>query len=178
MLSFGAAAKLTRFLGGGLNIGLIPTVRLSLYGEAVLSYQQYDIYGRLFPFGGAFFVGAGAGYATIEGSFTNSYDVPGLPSPVAATSEGSVRTMVLTPVIGLQHTFGPGLTLGADAGVQIPIAPSEISVSTRVGSLPAGVPPAAADPYITANNERVRDTLESIGRTILPTFNLRIGWLL
>jgi hypothetical protein len=177
VLSFGGAAKLTRFLGGGLNIGLIPTVRISLYGEAVLSYQQYDIYGRLFPFGGAFFVGAGAGYVTVEGSFTNRYDIPptpGLPSQVEVISEGSVRTMVLTPVIGLQHTFGPGLTLGADAGAQIPIAPSEITVSTRVPSLPAQV----TDPYVAPNNERVRDTLESIGRTILPTFNLRIGWLL
>ena len=114
-----------------MNIGLIPTIRISLYGEAELSYQEYDIYGRLFPFGTMFFVGAGAGYATMTGSFKSSYDVrayqnlaPGLPDRLFVESRGSVRTLVLTPQIGLQQTWGSGFTLGIDLGLQIPLAPS------------------------------------------------------
>ena len=34
------------------------------------------------------------------------------------------------------------------------------------------------DPYITGNDQKVRDSLEKVGRTIIPTFNFRIGWLL
>jgi hypothetical protein len=180
VLSFGGAIKLTRYFGAGLNIGLIPTIRISLYGEAELSYQEYDIYGRIFPFGGMFFVGAGVGYATIAGSLRSSYDLRaypnlGLPPEVSIESEASVRTLVLTPQIGLQHTFGSGLTLGIDAGAQIPLAPSEIEFETR---LPSWVPQPVIDQYVEPNNQKVRDTLDTIGRAIVPTLNLRVGFLL
>jgi hypothetical protein len=180
ILSFGPAIKLTRYLGGGLNIGLIPTIRLSMYGEAKLAYQEYDIYGRLFPFGGMFFVGAGAGYATITGSFRSSHDisayqVPGLPDELVVESKASVRTLVLTPQIGLQHTFGSGLTLGIDGGLQVPLAPSEIEFNT---ALPPEVPQEIIEQFVEPNNQKVRDTLENVGRAIIPTLNLRIGWLL
>jgi hypothetical protein len=182
VLSFGGAIKLTRYLGAGLNVGLIPTIKISLYGDAKLSYQEYDIYGRLFPFGGMFFVGAGVGYATITGSFKSSHDVrayqsvaPDLPDTLVVESKGSVRTLVLTPQIGLQKTFGSGFTLGIDAGLQVPLAPSEIHFSTQ---LPPEVPQEVIDKYVKPNQEKVRDTLETIGRATVPTLNLRIGWLL
>jgi hypothetical protein len=182
VLSFGGAIKLTRYFGAGLNIGLIPTIRISLYGEAELSYQEYDIYGRIFPFGGMFFVGAGVGYATIAGSLRSTYDIgPYLPpnSPLSrelsVESEASVRTLVLTPQLGLQHTFGSGLTLGIDVGAQIPLAPSEIEFETR---LPSQIPQPVIDQFVEPNNQKVRDTLDTIGRAIVPTLNLRVGFLL
>jgi hypothetical protein len=126
-----------------VNIGLIPAIRLAMYGEAELSYQEYDAYGRIFPFGGAFFAGAGVGYAHVAGSFKASYDIsnvaipnlpPGttLPPSLFVGSEASVRTLVLIPTIGLLHTFGSGFTIGIDAGAQIPIAPSETRFETSV----------------------------------------------
>jgi hypothetical protein len=182
LMSFGGAIKLTRYLGAGLNVGLIPKVQLDYYGEATLSYQEYDIYGRIFPTGGAFFFGAGAGYATVAGTFTNRFDVsmyqalaPGLPSPLDVTSEGSVRTLVLTPQVGMQHTFSVGFTIGIDAGAQIPIAPSETDYSTRV---PASVPQPVIDQFVTPNDRKVEETLDTIGRTVIPTFNVHVGWLL
>src|SRR5581483_5277603 len=63
LLSFGGLIKVTRYFGAGLNVGLIPAVKLSFYGDADLSYQHYEIYGRVFPFGGSFLLGAGVGYA-------------------------------------------------------------------------------------------------------------------
>ncbi len=74
LLSFGGLLKLTRYLGGGINIGLIPTVRVKYYGQATLLYQEYDIYGRLFPFGGGFFLGAGVGYEVVKGTMSDSMD--------------------------------------------------------------------------------------------------------
>ena len=157
-------------------------MQLDYYGEATLSYQEYDVYGRIFPTGGAFFFGAGAGYATVAGTFTSRYDVsmyqalaPGLPRSLEVASEGSVRTLVLTPQIGLQHTFKVGFTIGIDAGAQIPIAPSETDYSTRV---PASVPQPVIDQFVTPNDRKVEETLDTIGRTVIPTFNLRVGWLL
>jgi hypothetical protein len=181
VIGFGLAMKITSFFGAGVNIGLIPAVTVPLYGEAELSYQVYDVYGRLFPFGGAFFLGAGVGFANIHGTFTNRYDVtalqgqvPGLPNPLVVTSEGSVRTMVLTPSVGLQHTFASGFTLGVDAGAQIPIAPSDTTFETAV---PPSVPPALVSRYVTPNDETVRESLDTMGRQVLPTLNIRIGWL-
>lgn len=182
VVSFGGAIKLTRYFGAGVNVGLIPTIKIALYGDAKLSYQEYDVYGRLFPFGGMFFVGAGVGYATITGSFKSSYDVrpyqviaPQLPDTLAVESIGSVRTLVLTPQIGVQHTFGSGFTLGFDVGLQVPLAPSDVHFDTR---LPPGVPQEVIDKYVEPNDQKVRDTLETIGRATVPTLNLRVGWFL
>ncbi len=190
LLSIGGLLKLTSYLGGGVNVGLIPSTRISYYGEAKLSYQEYDVYGRLFPFGGGFFLGAGVGYATIKGSLKSSYDTSGylgtlpsglaIPNPLTYESQGSVKTMVLTPQIGYFYTTGFGFSLGLDLGAQVPIAPSKISYNSQL-SLPANTPQPIQDAiqtqYIDPNDKKVYDTLHAIGRTILPTFNLRVGWL-
>lgn len=184
LLSFGGTIKLTRFLGGGLNIGLIPTLRLSLYGDATLSYQEVDVYGRIYPFGGSLFLGAGVGYATVKGSLASRIEATayakqlmdlGLSSTLDYRSDASVRTLVLTPQIGFLKTFGSGFSVGMDVGAQIPIAPSEIHFESRATSdLPQGL----VDQYLAPNDQKVRDTLEEIGRTSIPTVNLRFGWLL
>ena len=187
LVSFGATAKVTPYVGVGLNIGLIPTIKISYYGEATLAYRECDIYGRIHPFGGAFFVGAGVGYVTITGTLTDMFNAPiAVPIPgqaasstsIAIFNEASVHTMVLTPQIGLFHTFGSGFSLGADFGVQIPIAPSDVSVSTQVRTdLPASLVDKYTQ-YVKANDQKVLDTLEKIGRSPIPTFSVRIGWLL
>jgi hypothetical protein len=182
IVSFGGMIKLTRYFGAGVNVGLIPSIKLSLYGDAQLSYQEYDLYARIFPLGGMLFLGAGVGYATMKGSFKSSYDVsalqslaPTLPNPLSVESQGSVRTLVLTPTIGLLHTFSSGFTLGVDLGAQIPIAPSATHYSTN---LPPSLPAAIETQYVQPNDKKVQDTIDKVGRTILPTVNVRLGWLL
>ena len=157
-------------------------MKLSLYGDATLSYREYDVYARWYPLGGPVFVGVGVGYATIRGTLTNHYNVsayqdivPDLPASLDVTSRASVRTKVLTPQLGLLHRFDIGLSLGIDIGAQVPIRPSEIRVTTDV---PDGVPPGVVDAYIAPNDQKVYDTLQKVGRTTVPTINVRIGWLL
>src|SRR5512145_85664 len=114
ILNFGALLKVTPYFGAGINVGMIPEIRLSYYGEATLAYREYDIFGRIFPFGGGLFVGVGVGYATAKGSFVDRFDTtpyasqvpPGISVPATLTysSHGSVRTMVLTPQIGYFYT--------------------------------------------------------------------------
>jgi hypothetical protein len=184
LLSFGGTIKLTRFLGGGLNFGLIPTMRIPYYGDATLAYTEVDVYARIYPFGGSFFLGTGVGYATVNGTMDSRFDAReyaaqlallGLSSTVHYQSEASVRTMVLTPQIGFLTTFGSGFSAGFDVGAQVPIAPSRIEFTSRVNSQ---LPPALVEQYLVPNDQKVRDTLEKIGRTPIPTINLRIGWLL
>jgi hypothetical protein len=180
VFSFGGTLKLTRFLGAGVNIGLIPKVQLSYYGDATLSYQHYDIYGRVYPFGGGFFLSGGAGYATVEGTLASSYNgpVPGFGSATANyNGKGSVRTLMLTTLIGYFYTTSIGFSFGVDAGAQIPIAPSQIHFSSELEP-PALLGFQEVKDYKDKADQSIRDTLEKIGRTTLPTINLRIGWIL
>jgi hypothetical protein len=175
LVSLGGQMKLTRFLGLGVNVGLIPTVKISFYGQAKLSYQEYDAYARIYPFGGGFFLGTGVGYETMKGSISQTVDVPamqGFPAQqVSLSSAASVRSLILTPQIGYFYTTGPGFSIGLDVGAQVPIAPSDTTFSTTI---PANVPQELADPTI---NE-VKGTLKKVGQQVVPTFNFRIGWLL
>jgi hypothetical protein len=190
LFSFGGLLKVTNYFGAGVNVGIIPSLRISLYGQASLSYHEYDIYGRIFPFGGGFFLGAGVGYATIEGTLKKTFDtlrysglLPAniaIPDQVTYESRGSVETMVLTPEIGYFYTTRIGFSIGVDLGAQIPIAPSDTRYDSSL-PLPAGTPQAVVDQvqhdYVEPNDKKVEDTLHTIGRTPLPTINVRIGWL-
>jgi hypothetical protein len=188
VLNLGGTIKLTPYFGAGINVGLIPSIHLSLYGDATVSYQEYDLYGHIHPFGGSFFFGAAVGYATMSGTFNQTYNATDFmlpatifPTSVTVNSQASVRTLVLTPQIGFLHTFGSGFSLGIDAGLQMPLAPSQIKYTTQVS--PASVQTACSQvPECkqdeSTSEDKVRGTLNTIGRTMLPTFNLRIGWLL
>jgi hypothetical protein len=182
VLSFGAVLKITRYIDGGIVWGHIPTMKVSLYGDAQINYNHFDVFGRIYPTGGAFFLGAGVGYKTVSGTLTNTvslatlpFPVPGLPKQIDVMSEGSVHTMILTPRLGLFKMWKVGFCLGLDAGLQIPIAPSDVSFSTQV---PASIPAPIVAQYVTPNDQKVSDTLQRVGRAVLPEVNLRIGWLL
>jgi hypothetical protein len=174
--NFGAQLKLTRFVGIGVNVGLIPTVRIKFYGEAAQKYQEYDLYGHIYPFGGSFFLGAGVGYAQIDGTIVQHVSVPDFSTDV--TSDATVRTMVLTPQVGFLKIFPVGFALGLAVGAQIPIAPSQVEFNTAAPGLPPALAEIIQREYINPNDEKVRETLEKIGRTPLPTMSLKIGWFL
>ncbi len=187
LLSFGGLLKLTKYLGGGINIGVIPTVHLSYYGKATLFYQEYDVFGRIFPFGGGFFVGAGAGYEVVKGTMRDSIDTTAYQSPLLSIgnplvyeSSGTVKTMVLTPQIGYFYTTSIGFSLGVDIGAQVPIAPSEVKYNSQLAGAPT-TPQALVEQFNSMrdrNDQNVKDSLQKVGRTPLPTINVRIGWLL
>jgi hypothetical protein len=181
LLSLGGTLKLTPYLGGGVNVGLIPKVAVDYYGQATLSYHEYDVYGRLYPFGGAFFLGAGVGYENVQATLKKTYDlqrypelVPGLPASFEYESAASVRTLVLTPQIGFLKTFGSGFSVGLDLGAQVPIAPSEVDFTTAA---PPEFSQQVVDEVTAPHDQEVINTLERIGRTPIPTFNFRLGWL-
>lgn len=173
LIDIGGMVKLTKYFGAGINFGLVPEIEFSYYGDATVSYQSYDAFGHIHPFGGGFFLGARIGYAAIEGSYASDIRVSsgGFSGTLTYDSRAKVKTMVLTPELGYLVTFDSGFTFGVDFGAQIPVAPSRIRFEDQVRTdLPvdAGL----------ENDEKVRDTLERVGRTVLPTAHLRIGWML
>ncbi|MEI9941142.1 MAG: hypothetical protein WDO69_28325 [Pseudomonadota bacterium] len=181
--NFGAQLKLTRFVGVGVNVGLIPTVKIRYYGDAAEKYREYDAYAHVYPFGGSFFFGTGVGYAKIDGTLVNRFNLAdlnqqGISGSVDVTSSASVRTLVLTPQLGFLKIFDVGFAIGVDLGAQIPIAPSEVKFNTVAPGVPSAIADTVQKTYITPNDEKVRSTLNTVGRTPLPTFNLKIGWFL
>ncbi|HYP99310.1 MAG TPA: hypothetical protein VER96_11630 [Polyangiaceae bacterium] len=182
IMNFGAQLKLTRFFGAGVNVGLIPTVKINYYGEAQQQYQEYDVYGHIYPFGGSFFLGAGVGYAQIDGILVSHFNLSALNAGVSGNvdvmGDATVRTLVLTPQLGFLKIFDVGFAIGFDVGAQIPIAPSQVDFHTTTVGLQPPYDNAVQTTFIDPNEAKVRHTLDTVGRTPLPTFNLKIGWFL
>ena len=181
LFSFGGEIKLTRYFGAGVNVGIIPAVHFSYYGDATVSYEDYGAFAHLHPLGGGFLLGAQLGYALVKGTYddsadTSKYAALGAPKSLDMHAEGTVETLVLTPVIGYVYTWRAGFTFGFDVGAQIPVASSRVEVKDEVhgGSLPTEV----VESYLAPNRQKVRETLEKVGQTVLPAFHFRIGWLL
>jgi hypothetical protein len=181
-LSIGGAIKLTKFFGAGINYGIIPEVQFAYYGDATVRYQGVDIYGHVHPFGGGFFMGAAVGYAHARGTYKEEFENPLDPNSASFpyTSEATMQTLVLTPELGYFFTFKSGFTMGVEAGLQIPIAPSEIHFKSRV-NYPSGwsdeLKQVIETQYVEPTDARVESTLDKVGQTILPTLGIKMGWL-
>ncbi|HVR19825.1 MAG TPA: hypothetical protein VMS65_09015, partial [Polyangiaceae bacterium] len=151
---------------------------------ATVKYQGVNLYGHIHPFGGGFFLGAAIGYAHVTGTYAEVFDVSGyagqfppgvnVPAELPYTSEATVHMLVLTPELGYFYTFKGGFTVGVDAGIQIPVAPSEIEFKSHVDPR---IPAQVVDQYVTPTDERVASTLEKLGQTMLPTIGIKMGWL-
>jgi hypothetical protein len=111
---------------------------------------------RVFPFAGSFFVGSGFGRQSFKSSVTQSTTLGNYNGSVA------VGTTYAAPRVGYLWTFGPGVVLGVDAGVQL-----KLSSDAQV-SLPSGAPPE-----MRAQADRVVDVF---GHYPLPSMHLRVGW--
>jgi hypothetical protein len=183
LINVGGMIKLTRYVAAGISIGIAPDVSFAYYGDATVSYHCYQIYGRVHPLGGGLFLGAAVGYALASGTAEQQVDVPavirmvypGLDPTVTLRSEGSAETLVLTPELGYFYTFKSGFSLGVSAGLQIPIAPSDVHFEQNVN---ADIPDELVDEYLGPTSSAVKDSLERMSQSILPTIGLSIGWLL
>jgi hypothetical protein len=144
--------KIDDFLSVGAEYGVLPSITVDGVQTNLWSFAGDA---RVFPFRNAFFIGLRAGRQHVGASTTvNVESVGSLPETLALDS------WFLNPRIGLLWTGSSGLTVGAELGIQIPIA------SGVTSSLPLALAPDA---------ERTASTL---GKTVLPTINLlQIGML-
>lgn len=174
LMNFGITTKITPYMGLGVTLGLIPTVKVPLYGEATIAYQEYDAYLRVYPFGGGFFLGSGIGYAKATGSWSQNVNTPAAygisAQQLSLSSEASVKAMVITPKIGYLYTADSGFLVGIDLGAQIPVSPSQTNLTTN---LPASLPAS----YTLEATSQVNNTLARIGQQVIPTLNVNLGWM-
>jgi hypothetical protein len=154
-LSIAAMVRLRKTVAVGLEYSLLPKI-----STADVSTTFYALAGdvRVFPFRNAFFVGLGAGHQHL-----------GATASVGVAQLGSIGggvtadTWFVNPRLGFLWTYKWGLTLGLDAGVQIPVATSFTNTI----------------PSLLSARQEATDLAHLFGKDVLPTVDLlRIGLVL
>lgn len=176
LVNFGLTAKVTPYLGFGAGMGVVPKLSIPVYGQATIAYTEYDVYARVYPFGGGFFVGSGVGYEKFKGTLSRTMNLSYSTSQgsytqdVSFATEAAVGVLIVTPHLGYLHTFDSGFLLGFEAGALIPVQASEVEVTN---TLPAEVPATTA----ASLKREQEDALRQAGSQVLPSVMFRTGWL-
>lgn len=139
--------KIERRVALGFEYGALPPTTIGGV-HAILYALSGDA--RIFPLDGPLFVGARLGRQHLAADATVR-----VPQYGTFAGSASVDTWFVNPRIGVLWTSSAGITLGVDAGLQIPL-------SSRGSSTLAGT---GAGTVATA-------TLDAIGQSLLPTIDL------
>lgn len=160
-LALEAFGKVERLIGLGLEYSFLPTITV-LGADVRFKAAAADL--RVFPFRGAFFIGARVGRQWLDASRSISVARYG-----SFTETMEAATWFVNPRIGFLHTFDSGVTVGIDAGVQLPIQPTyeRAGPATELG---------------LGNPNNINQTLASVagalGNNVTPTIDLlRLGFL-
>lgn len=152
--------KIERLVGLGVEYSVLPTLSVS---GVETSFHAIAFDGRVFPFKNAFFVGLRVGRQHLGGD-----------AQITVQGFGAVREAVsadstfINPRVGFLWTWEPGITLGIDVGVQIPVAYSATST----------IPQSALPASVTVDDNIMRVT-NTVGKYALPTVDLlKVGFLL
>jgi hypothetical protein len=109
-------AKIERLVGVGFEYSFLP--RMSVF-NADTGFKAFAVDLRVFPFRGAFFIGVRTGRQWLDAKATLTAGQFG-----EFTESMAAATWFFNPRAGVLYTFQSGITLGIDAGVQVPINPS------------------------------------------------------
>ena len=157
-LALEGLVRVERLIGAGVEYSLLPAIEIS-GARASLWALAGDL--RVFPFRDAFFVGLRAGYQQMAASATVTVDGVG-----SAAVAAEVATTFINPRVGFLWTWEPGIALGVDAGVQLPLG-SE--VTTDMPSYATG----------TIVGDELIEIAHDLGQTTVPTIDLlRIGFMI
>lgn len=155
-LAIEGVLKIERTVMLGVEYSALPQITVS-QASASCSALAADL--RVFPLRGPFFVGLRGGKQHIDASATVSaygYSVP---------ASLSADTVFINPRLGFLWTWEPGISLGIDAGVQIPLSTSTAS------SLPS-----TSNAYAAEAEKSAKQSIESVaglvGNAVLPTVDL------
>jgi hypothetical protein len=130
-LRFGVFGKWLGVLGAGAAFSFLPSTTVPVL-DAQLVRASGEAFLRVHPFQGAFFLGVAGGYAQTKGTMiqqvTYFHQAQGIETHAYANA------VYVAPQLGFQWMLPLGLTVGFDAGVQIPVATHEPTFdATRYG---------------------------------------------
>lgn len=152
--------KLERTVALGVEYSALPQMTIS---SVHTSFWAVAGDARVFPFRGPFFFGLRAGHQHL-----------GADTSIAITGYGTlpasvtVDTLFINPRVGFLWTWEPGISLGINAGIQIPLS------STTTDSLPT-----TSVSVVKNAKSQLNQVAGSLGQTTLPTVDLiQLGILL
>ncbi len=166
--------RINRTFSTGFSMGFFNyTYKYKTGDDIRLSSENYDIRGRIHPFGAAFFIGVMLGTRKYQAEATR--DIPlasGFNLPVTGTL--TISSYYVTPHLGWFWVSQRGFTIGVELGCQIPLDPStNISIPVADTFFPQVRETADYQALVSDINGPALQ----IGRTILPYLALlRLGW--
>lgn len=121
-LRFGVFAKWKGLLAAGGAFSMMPETTIPGIDAAVTRVSG-EAFARVHPFRGAFFVGVAGGYAQTKGTMAD--ERMAFRQMQRVETRGYANAIYVAPHVGFQWMLPMGMTLGFDAGVEIPIASNE-----------------------------------------------------
>jgi hypothetical protein len=115
----GIFAKWRGIVAAGGAFSLLPETRLPGIDASVVRVSG-EAFARVHPFRGAFFLGVAGGYAQTKGTMTEQRTAFRQVQNVQTHAYASA--VYIAPHLGFQWMLPMGMTIGMDAGVEIPVA--------------------------------------------------------
>ena len=163
LIGGGLHMRFGRYLGAGVDYQALPSVNISpiTVGTSLLS-----VHARVYPFGGAFFMGGGFGYQSIKGQMRDGDIAVGAKAAFPAA----------TANIGFMGH--DGFVLGADLGLLFPLGTTRVSVQDLTGGKTGQ--DSASQAQLTNTMHQAQDRVSHL-LDMMPVFfqvNLiRVGYL-
>lgn len=157
-MRIGGNIRFKGIISAGAGVTMVPETTISAI-NANVSRDGAEAWLRVHPFRGAFFLGAAGGWQVTRGQATATVG-----TPIGAQSgegRGDVRATYIAPHLGFQWMIPPGITIGFDAGVEIPVASREANVDVSHNGQPVSV-----------DTQDVRSALNTIGTAPIPVIHL------
>jgi hypothetical protein len=158
----GFQLRFGKYFGAGLDFQVLPSISIDV---ASASASLFSVDGRVYPFGGAFFLAGGFAYQSIHGTVNNG--------TIAAEASVGVPAVLF----GIGFMGHDGLVLGIDLGLVFPLAGTKVDVKD-LSDIPMGsvVTQAAVEQARKDAKDGVKQILEVL--PVLVQLNLvRVGYL-
>jgi hypothetical protein len=117
-MRFGVFAKWKGVIALGGAFSTLPETKLPGLGASVVRVGG-EAFARVHPFQGAFFLGVAGGYAQTKGAMADQ--VEAFRQVQRVETRGYANAVYVAPHLGFQWMLPMGLTVGFDAGVEIPV---------------------------------------------------------
>jgi hypothetical protein len=124
LIGIGAHARITKFVGVGVDYQFLPT--FGIEGVPV-DASSFTIEGRLYPTGDSFFVGAGFAYQSVTAEGRRLVDHPD-GGQVTLAGEGELGLPLLK--LGIGWLGYDGFVIGIDLAIEIPLGTRKLEITT------------------------------------------------
>jgi hypothetical protein len=165
-VSVGLVARAFRRLGAGVTAAMLPETSLPGLDGARVVRVSGEGHARVYPFGGAFFVGLGLGGMQLKGSMTER--TVAFRTEQRAEGRGYASALYVAPQVGFLWLTKIGVAFGCDAGAQIPVAWSEPVFDVDKYGL---VVPVEGKGDLAA-------ALRMASSSVMPAVSVRLGFVL